>query len=227
MTTQTEIKETYEQQREREQMEGKALAKRLDSIIKELGYIVIKDPERSFSFVTAKGLKSIHSIFMRANNYQNKGKIEVCFYANKDRTGKEQTGLKSKPDNIHVSLSKSDDQIIKDIKRRTDTAVLAFEFEIQETNTKNEKRQELRNNVLRTIEKALKSPESPKQVIEREKAQSSYTLRFDNEENSTGEGYDYIYGHFKVSYSGDNVSAEIRSLTIEQAEKLAAFVKIL
>jgi hypothetical protein len=111
--------ETYEQRRLREQEEVKANNERLKKILVKMGFEPIKQDEDTFYNSYVRGKKENMEITLKANEYRNKGKLSLYGSYPKNKKGDyvyNPTELNFNEPNI--SLSKTDEQIIKDLEKR-------------------------------------------------------------------------------------------------------------
>jgi hypothetical protein len=109
---------TYEMQREIEAKERQELIVRLEKIAEALGFEV-KKPDEPPYYACVHAVKGNMELYLNSGSYCLNGKIEasISHVSRRNITVYKENQRIGRP-SICMSVSKSDDQIIKDIKRR-------------------------------------------------------------------------------------------------------------
>jgi len=201
----------YEQKLKIER-EKKALIKdRLKNILVKMGYTPTTTREDMFYFAQADGTKDQEHIYLNANSYGHKDKINVFGVFPRDNNNdyispSEDKGYKE----INISINKTDEQIIKDIERRFKPNYLNALKEVCERVNKSNNKKKQRENLINEIANILNV--------------KSYTPNYKNDYPSINEYNNGESVNIKTDYNAQELNFNLR-LNKEMGLKLVQFLK--
>lgn len=155
---QEEAHRRWEEQRRKEQEEVMANLVRLENIATKLGFTFKRDEERYHRAWLRGEREDGLKLHLDANGYHTKGKVGAGVSFPEGIDGGCPLDSKDRPQDIKISLTKSDDQIVKDIQRRL---LPQAEIALKTCKAKIEKQKEAKQSRTSMIEVASKILEIP------------------------------------------------------------------
>ena len=206
--------ESYEERRAKERKEEQEKQRRFEKILKLLGCEVEpKDFDKEFYRSTAWGTWKQEGSINISQAWNKPNHLQVGGSYPTDKDGNSHTyGIDYK--NINISLSKSDEKIVEEIKKRFLPEYEENLWKVVKANTEANIKKHTRENTIKEFAEALGTTVSPNNYKGDYGTASLYTYE------SNIRSVD-----IKTNYAGEQADIELKGVDKETALKIAKFIK--